>query len=145
MAPTTRSQIKASQPDDEAVFELTDTDQVSRGQQLRKAEAFSYRSTDGNRTKRRVTPYDPVAPRRFTINLSLPPEQRYLEVSAVFKGEMLNLRGLFDEVVGGMVKFIPNVLLKWICWMLLRGVYDEEENAELKVLPIGSPRSTTVD
>lgn len=145
MAPSTRSQTKASRPDDEAVSAFTDTDQVSRSQQIRKAEAFSYRSTDGSRSKRRVTPDDPVAPRRFTINLGLPPKQRYLEVSAAFKDEMLNLRGLFDEVVGGMVKFIPNVLLKWICWMLLRGVYDEEENAELKVLPIGSPRSTTVD
>lgn len=145
MAPTTHSQKKASRPDDEAVFELTDTDQVSRGQHLRKAEAFSYRSYDTSRSKRRVTPDNPVAPRRFTINLGLPPEQRYLELSAAFRDEMLNLRGLFDEVVGGMVKFIPNVLLKWICWVLLRGVYDEEENAELKVSSIGSRKSTTVD
>lgn len=144
MAPSTRSQTKASRQV-EVASQPTDTDRTSRSQQLRKEEAFSYRSADGNRSKRRVTPDDSVAPRRFTINLGLPPEQRYLELSAAFRDEMLNLRGLFDEVVGGMVKFIPNVLLKWICWVLLRGVYDEEENAELKVSSIGSRKSTTVD
>ncbi|KAM0722517.1 hypothetical protein Q7P37_001958 [Cladosporium fusiforme] len=131
MAPSTRSQTKASRPDD-AVSKSTDTDQTSRSRQLRKEEAFSHLPHNENRASRRGTRNDPLEPQRFTIDLSLPPEQRYLEVCATLKDDMLNLRYLFDEVVGGMVKFIPNAVLKWICWILLRGVYDDEENAELK-------------
>lgn len=74
----------------------------------------------------------PNAPPRFTIDLSLPPEQRYLEVCTAFKGEMLNLTALFDEVVGDMVHFIPTRWLHFLCKLFLRRVYDREENAELK-------------
>ncbi|KAK6441371.1 hypothetical protein LTR95_002395 [Oleoguttula sp. CCFEE 5521] len=45
---------------------------------------------------------------------------------------MLGLRELFDDVVGSMLPFLPSAVLKWICWLLLRGVYDAEETAELK-------------
>ena len=75
---------------------------------------------------------EPDKPPRFTIDLSLPPEQRYLEVCAAFQSELVNLTPLFDEVVGDMVPFIP---LKWLhrIWRLfLRGVCSNEENAELK-------------
>lgn len=116
--------------------ESTDPERISRSRQLRQEEAVSYRSNDGTRTKRQNTHNDPLVPRRFTIDLSSPPEQRYLEVCKAFQDDMLSLRGLFDEVVGGMIKFIPNTALKWICWMLLRSVYDEEENAELKVIQV---------
>ena len=74
----------------------------------------------------------PDEPPRFTIDLSLPPEQRYLEVCAAFKSEMLNLTSLFDEVVGDMVPFLSTNWLHFLCRMLLRRVYDKEENAELK-------------
>lgn len=133
MAPSTRSQTKASRQI-EPLNELTDPDGNSRSRQLRQAEAVSYRSNDGVRAKRRNVQDDPLVPRRFTIDLSSPPEQRYLEVCKAFQDDMLSLRGLFEEVVGGMIKFIPNRALNWICWMLLRSVYDEEENAELKVI-----------
>lgn len=68
----------------------------------------------------------PDEPPRFTIDLSLPPEQRYNEVCLAFRKEVQNLPPLFDEVVGGS---------KWIhrlAWLLLWGVYDAEENRELK-------------
>jgi hypothetical protein len=70
---------------------------------------------------------------RFTIDLSLPPEQRFLEVCIAFRDEMRGLQGLFDEVVGGFVAWVPSVVLRWICWALLWGVWSNEESAELKV------------
>ena len=74
----------------------------------------------------------PNEPPRFTIDLSLPPEQRYLEVCAAFKSEMVNLTSLFDEVVGDMVPWLSSKWLHFICRMLLRRVYDREEHGELK-------------
>ena len=74
----------------------------------------------------------PDEPSRFTIDLSLPPEQRYLEICAVLKSEMLNLTSLFDEVVGDMIPFLSTNWLHFLCRMLLRRVYDKEENDELK-------------
>lgn len=76
----------------------------------------------------------PDEPPRFTIDLSLSPEQRYTEVCLAFKKEIQNLPPLFDEVVGAS---------KWVhrlAWLLLRGVYDHEENKEL----LGISRATGV-
>jgi hypothetical protein len=69
----------------------------------------------------------------FIIDLSLPPEQRYMEVCAAYRDEMRGLQGLFDEVVGGFVAWVPSVVLRWICWMLLWRVWSGEESAELRV------------
>ncbi|KAF2719015.1 hypothetical protein K431DRAFT_287191 [Polychaeton citri CBS 116435] len=74
----------------------------------------------------------PTEPPTFAIDLSLPPEERYLEVCAAFKDEMRGLTSLFDEVVGGITQVIPEWLFKRICSLMLRKVYDGEENAELK-------------
>jgi hypothetical protein len=62
----------------------------------------------------------------------LPPDQRYVEVCAALREEMRGLQGLFDEVVGGFVPWVPSGILRWVCWMLLWGLLSEE-NAELKV------------
>lgn len=85
-------------------------------------------TSDANYRPRSTKPDEPP---RFTIDLSLPPEQRYLEVCTAWKSEITSLTALFDEVVGGMVPLLP---LKWvhlICRVLLRGIYDNEESAEL--------------
>ena len=71
-------------------------------------------------------------PPRFVVDLSLPPEERYFEVCAAFKSEMLGLMSLFDEVVGDMVHFVSLTWLRRICQLMLRGVCNKEENAELK-------------
>jgi hypothetical protein len=70
---------------------------------------------------------------RFIIDVSRAPAQRYVEVCAAFRDEMRGLQGLFDEVVGGFVAWVPGSVLRWICWILLWGVWSEEESAELKV------------
>lgn len=76
---------------------------------------------------------DPLALPRFTIDLSLPPEQRYLEVCAALHDEMRGLEALFDEVVGSFVPWMPLGVLRWVCWGMLGRVRSEEETAELKV------------
>lgn len=81
---------------------------------------------------RRQRPPGPDQPPCFTIDLSLPPEQRYLEVCTAFKDEISNLTDLFDQVVGDMVPFIPVRWLHRLGRLLLRRVYSSEENAELK-------------
>ena len=45
---------------------------------------------------------------------------------------MLNLTSLFDEIVGVIIPFLSTNWLHFLCRMLLRRVYDKEENAELK-------------
>lgn len=94
-------------------------------------ETSSTRSSTSSK-RRRPRPSPPNTPPHFTIDLSLPPEQRYLAVCAAFQAEIAELVPLFDEVVGGMLHFVP---LKWVhraCRLLLRGVYDGEEQAELR-------------
>lgn len=54
---------------------------------------------------------------------------------------MLNLTSLFDEVVGDFFSFLPVGWLHFICKVMLRRVYDKEENAELK----GISKATGVD
>ena len=70
---------------------------------------------------------------RFTIDLSLPPEQRYAEVCAAFHGDMRRLRSLFDELMGDFLPWLPSAVMRWVCWTLLWRVHDEEENRELQV------------
>lgn len=113
-------------------FRQTASTQFARNEPDRPQSRQSRRSNRSNA---------PDEPARFVIDLSLPPEQRYLEVCNAFKEEMLNLTCLFDEVVGGMVHFIPLKLLRLSCKVLLRGVHNTEENAELK----GISKATGVD
>ena len=70
-------------------------------------------------------------PPRFVIDLSLPPERRYVEVCAALKSEIARLTPLFDEVVGGLLPWLPIRWLHALCSFFLRGVYDNEESAEL--------------
>ena len=76
---------------------------------------------------------EPLEIPRFTIDLSLPPEQRYLEVCAALQDEIRGLQNLFDEVVGNFLPWVSSVVLRWVCWVLLWRVHSSEESAELKV------------
>lgn len=109
------------------------TDRDAQNRRMRREEAFAHSVKKNSRPTQSNASIESLEPRRFKIDLSLPPERRYHEVCAALKDDMRDLRFLFDEVVGDMVKFLPNVILRWICWALLRHVYDDEENAELQV------------
>ncbi|KAK5119851.1 hypothetical protein LTR85_007177 [Meristemomyces frigidus] len=131
--PTTRSQAAS---DREVIAESNEpgraalaNEHASNDLRLRPNASSQYITNDSNYRPR---PTEPDEPPRFTIDLSLPPEQRYVEVCTALKSEITGLTALFDEVVGGMVPFLPLQWLHLLCRVLLRGIYDREENAEMK-------------
>jgi hypothetical protein len=69
----------------------------------------------------------------YRIDLSLPPEQRYLQVATDFGPKMRAIIPLFDEVLTSMIPW-PR-LRRWIEFLasiFLRRVYSSEETQELK-------------
>ena len=97
------------------------------------AQIYKSATQDASSLEEISEPNDPLELPHFTIDLSLPPEQRYAEVCAALHDEMRGLEALFDEVVGGAAPWVPIVVLRWICWLLLSGVHSAEESAELRV------------
>lgn len=84
----------------------------------------------------RMAPRAPVRPEpipTYRIDLSLPPEQRYLQVATDFGPKMRHITPLFDEVLSSMIPW-PQ-LRRWIEFLasiFLRRVYSSEETRELK-------------
>jgi len=78
---------------------------------------------------------------KFTIDLSLPPDDRYLHVVPKIQGRLdeSNLTGLFEALVSSLVG--QGSLLRCVTWIArqaLRRVYDAEETAELKSISSAS-------
>ena len=73
-----------------------------------------------------------LEPPRYTIDLSLPPSQRYKLVAKDFKTEMRSLTSLFDTVIHDLHPKIPISLLRWAARLLLRRVHSNEETDELR-------------
>ncbi|KAF2166394.1 hypothetical protein M409DRAFT_55229 [Zasmidium cellare ATCC 36951] len=122
-----------------ASYQLFDGDRTERIHNLR--IRASGRSNTGSTTSSRASTRsnnapkrssNPDEPSRFVIDLSLPPEQRYLEVCTAFKKQLKDITPLFDEVVGGFLHCIPVRRVHQLARLLLRGIYDKEENRELK-------------
>lgn len=140
--PTTRNQAvreavaASSKPPLAAVAEATGSS-GARQRSTKSTPDHALNSTSHGSRSQNITPDEPP---RFTIDLSLPPEHRYLEVCAALRGRIIGLTSLFDEVVGGIVPWMPVSWLHIICRLLLRGVYDREENAELE----GISKATSV-
>ena len=76
--------------------------------------------------------WEPREPPTYTIDLSLPPRQRYKRLAEEFKDEVITLPFLFDEVIKGQIPNINPNRIKTLAKILLRRVYDKEENEELK-------------
>ena len=71
-------------------------------------------------------------PPHFTVDLSLPPSQRYVHIAPHFKDDIEDLSRLFDDIVKA---FFPEFLsgsLHLLARLALRRVCSAEENAELK-------------
>lgn len=136
MTPTTRGQAAreaVATSDVHSARAITEEQQQSNIR-MRQDSSTQFASVNGDAasttsSRRSTTPDEPP---RFIIDLSLPPEQRYLELCAAFKDEMLNLTSLFDEVVGDMIQFIPVKWLRIICKIFLRKVHNKEEQVELR-------------
>ena len=71
-------------------------------------------------------------PPRYTIDLSLPPRKRYQHVVADFGPQIATLPILFDEVVKDLRVNISVEKVRWLARLLLRRVYNKEENEELR-------------
>ncbi|GAB7366869.1 hypothetical protein MBLNU230_g1037t1 [Neophaeotheca triangularis] len=74
---------------------------------------------------------DPVELPAFTIDLALPPEQRWLEVCSAMREEIQGITGLFDEVVGGLLPLLPLYWVHRSCAFFLRRIANVEETREL--------------
>lgn len=83
-----------------------------------------------------MAPRAPVRPEPipiYRIDLSLPPEQRYIQVATELGPKMREITPLFDEVLSS---FIPwSQLRHWVEWLasiFLWRVYSSEETKELR-------------
>ncbi len=76
--------------------------------------------------------WTPREPPTYTIDLSLPPIERYKRLAEDFKDEVVTLPFLFDEVVKGQLPKIDTKRVRRLAKLLLRGLHNKEENEELK-------------
>lgn len=132
MPPTTRAQTSSSQPQNNTSGATQPRQRHPKPPKSTVKHAQIYKSAisqDASPSE----PNDPLELPRFTIDLSLPPEQRYAEVCATLHDEMRGLEALFDEVVGGAAPWVPISVLRWFCWAVLWGVCSGEETRELRV------------
>jgi hypothetical protein len=75
---------------------------------------------------------DSAIPPTYTINLSLPPEQRYVAMARDHISYLEQLTYLFDNVAGMNPLGLSVKTLKRLARFLLRRVYDGEQTAELR-------------
>ena len=71
-------------------------------------------------------------PPRYTIDLSLTPRKRYQQMVADFKPQITALPILFDEVIEDLRPGLSVERVRWLARLLLRRVYNKEENEELR-------------
>ena len=123
---TTRSQhrAQASDPEPFAHGSPTPIDQTS---ELSVVDSDNGSGSDEDNT----WISDPDVPPTYTIDLSLPPRQRYVELARDFKPRLRELTSLFDEVIElAGIENIERVrsLARWV----LRRVYSKEQTEELR-------------
>jgi len=83
-----------------------------------------------------MAPRAPVRPSPiplYRIDLSLPPEQRYLQIAQDFGPKMREIKPLFDEVLSIIIPW-PRLRhwIEFLASIFLRRVYSPEETRELK-------------
>ena len=75
------------------------------------------------------------APPQYTIDLSLPPRERYSKLAAAYKHKLIQLPELFDEVLENLhtqFRFLHPWPIKQVARLLLRRIHDSEQMEELK-------------
>lgn len=130
--PTTRSQAKGllgvPGPDLQPAGHVRHQDFEGEGSQPGASEEtinlVKLSSTDSQ------TETSPEIPPVFTIDLSLPPEKRYVEVATAYKDKIANLTHLFNDLLeeGGLPKRTFTLLAR----ILLRRLYSHEQTEELR-------------
>lgn len=128
MAPTTRSQTARIAGFPDIPHEGQESDRKTRNIPLASAEKPPARKLTKSTASAIVDGAD--VPPTYTIDLSLPPAQRYVEVAAAFKDECLGLTVLFEETVKqfGLSVGIVTRLAR----LLLRRLHDSEQTEEIR-------------
>ena len=103
----------------------------SSGIRLRKRNVELEASAPAVKAKKRVAAETSNIP-KYVIDLSLPPAERYRHVAQHFKFQVASLPVLFDEVVQSIHPRISVSAVRSAAQLLLRRVYDKEQNEELK-------------
>lgn len=98
----------------------------------RRKEPLLYPETTSNEDFGSDASEDGDEPPRYTIDLSLPPRKRYQHVVADFGPQIATLPILFDEVVKDLRVNVSVETIRWLARLLLRRVYNKEENEELR-------------
>jgi hypothetical protein len=130
--PTTRSQTKALSgvpgPDVHPAGHLPH--KKDRGEES--AEKASEKSINSVRLPARQGSTESLSevPPIFTIDLSLPPDQRYVEVARAYKDKIANLTHLFDDLLEE--GRLPKRLIRLLARILLRKLYSHEQTEELR-------------
>jgi hypothetical protein len=121
MPPTTRSATAGA--------EITES-----GLTTRSVEGTLRRSTStaGPSIPRKIKRKRDEVPPTYTIDLSLPPAERYIQVAMDFKTEILGLTSLFDEVADSLEIPLPLSTIKSVAKLFLRRVYSDEQTEELR-------------
>ena len=93
--------------------------------------AFKHpKSTMSNRTLRSND-----LPPLYTIDLSLPPHLRYVQLCSDYKTKLIGLSVLYDETVQFLgVSWLARALLTWGKKLLLRKLYSKEETEEIRAI-----------
>jgi hypothetical protein len=71
-------------------------------------------------------------PPKYTIDLSLHPSERYVQLATDFRLLLSSVAGLFDDIVHGFHPYMPTSLARLFARLILRKVYGAEETAELR-------------
>ncbi|KAF2096129.1 hypothetical protein NA57DRAFT_14112, partial [Rhizodiscina lignyota] len=72
------------------------------------------------------------APPIYTIDLSLPPAERYVELAQAFKADIQGLTGLFDDVVGSLYPDISITTIRRLAKVFLRRLHSKEQTEEIR-------------
>jgi hypothetical protein len=133
MAPETRSAKIAAFPDSIPLVNRDDGQQPKRtvpaAQEDSSAKGQESKSTASSRSKSKEIPDTPPT---YTIDLSLPPAERYVEVAKDFKDNIVELTQLFDEIVLNSGTRIPLSTVKSVAKLFLRRVHSSEQTEELR-------------
>jgi hypothetical protein len=136
---TSNNRIKNTPDRDSSAIEVLPSDQPSSARSRRPSYS-SWGSSENGRTGGAADNGADIPP-TYDIDLSLPPEERYVKLAKDFASDIQELVGIFDEVLTLVRLPISSKHLKRVSKLLLRRIHDSEQQAELE----GISKATGVD
>lgn len=99
---------------------------------LRNREKSRVWRADGFSSSLNGTGDGALATPRYTIDLSLPPVERYQKLAGDFKTELASIPPLFDEVVQSLHPNLSVYTVQRVARLLLRRLHSKEQTQELR-------------